>query len=753
MSGRSLQASPEGINAARKALKARSLTQRALYERLGLSKSTVSNFFKGIGIDRNNFIDICVELELDYPDVALVVPEDQPSDDSFIDSIRQRIAPMIQQDCGTMQVLDMTQAIALSEIYTDVNLLESLTAHQRLGLGELEGLFNLASENFERLGWGKATERVQGLDAAENHPKLMIWGKPGAGKTTFLKYVAIESIEGRFQAQQVPLFIGMKEFAEKEHNPDILTYIHQKVATSRIKAEEIDQLLQQGRAILLLDGLDEVLQEDSHRVIQQIQSLADHPQYRQNRFLITCRIAAKEYLFRGFKEVEVADFNADQIAGFVNNWFRAKDPVKAETFILKLNNNEPIQELASSPLLLTLLCLVFGEINDFPHNRAELYEEGIDILLKKWDAKRNIPRDVVYKQLSNKRKEDLLSYIAYTAFLDGKYFFKQQQAENLIEEFIKNLPDAQTDPEALRLDSEAVLRSIGAQHGLLVERAKNIYSFSHLTFQEYFTARKLTLRPNRETFELLVSYIHEKSWQEVFFLTFEKLDDATELAQMMKNAIDNLVAEDEKIQRFLLWLVSKVSSVEYTKEEIIKIDQKFDNLVIVNSADTKLRFFYIELELFLNLDLELDMDLDHDLELDLNLDRCLLLSFDPYLDRYLYQQLDGLLNKLSPLVLMKAELQSLRNQLPDRNNRDQVQQWWQAKGKSWTEKLRAIMIKHRNIGHDWQFSGKQKALLKKYREANILLIQCLGRDCVIDRSVREEIERTLFLPSRQSAVD
>jgi predicted NACHT family NTPase len=53
--------------------------------------------------------------------------------------------------------------------------------------------------------------------------------------------------------------------------------------------------LQQGRAILLLDGLDEVLQEDSRRVIQQIQSLADHPQYRQNRFLITCRIAAREY--------------------------------------------------------------------------------------------------------------------------------------------------------------------------------------------------------------------------------------------------------------------------------------------------------------------------------------------------------------------------------------------------------------------------------------------------------------------------
>jgi predicted NACHT family NTPase len=45
---------------------------------------------------------------------------------------------------------------------------------------------------------------------------------------------------------------------------------------------------------------------------------------------------------------------------------------------------------------------------------------------------------------------------------------------------------------ALQLDSEAVLKSIEWQHGLLVERSRRIYSFSHLTFQEYFTARHIT---------------------------------------------------------------------------------------------------------------------------------------------------------------------------------------------------------------------------------------------------------------------
>ena len=88
-------------------------------------------------------------------------------------------------------------------------------------------------------------------------------------------------------------------------------------------------------------------------------------------------------------------------------------------------------------------------------------------------------------------KKDLLSQIALTTFERGDYFFKQKQLEQYISDYIRNLPDAQNGPEALQLDSEMVLKSIEAQHGLLVERAQKIYSFSHLTFQEYFTARAI----------------------------------------------------------------------------------------------------------------------------------------------------------------------------------------------------------------------------------------------------------------------
>ena len=59
------------------------------------------------------------------------------------------------------------------------------------------------------------------------------------------------------------------------------------------------------------------------------------------------------------------------------------------------------------------------------------------------------------------------------------------------------------------------------------------------------------------------------------------------------------------------------------------------------------------------------------------------------------------------------------------------------------------MIKYRNIGQDWQFRDEQREKLEQYYDANKLLVACLNSDCYVTRSVREEIENTLLLPSSE----
>ena len=147
-----------------------------------------------------------------------------------------------------------------------------------------------------------------------------------------------------------------------------------------VSADQIAGLFKHGKTLVLLDGLDEVKVEHNSHVIKQVRDFSD--KFRTNHFVITCRIAAKDYTFEKFTEVEAADFDDKQIATFARKWFQAKEPAKAKEFIQQLRENNRIRELATNPLLLTLLCLVFEESAKFPSLRSELYEEGVDILLE-----------------------------------------------------------------------------------------------------------------------------------------------------------------------------------------------------------------------------------------------------------------------------------------------------------------------------------------------------------------------------------
>ncbi|WP_044290731.1 hypothetical protein [Rivularia sp. PCC 7116] len=70
---------------------------------------------------------------------------------------------------------------------------------------------------------------------------------------------------------------------------------------------------------------------------------------------------------------------------------------------------------------------------------------------------------------------------------------------------------------------------------------------------------------------------------------------------------------------------------------------------------------------------------------------------------------------------------------------------WERNFNELSEKLRIMLVKHRNIGHDWQFNKKQEELLYEYYFANELLINCLNSDSDITLKFRSYIEDTLLL--------
>lgn len=231
----------------------------------------------------------------------------------------------------------------------------------------------------------------------------------------------------------------------------------------------------------MFDGLDEVSQEvNQNDIIQQIKDFTN--KYSNNQFVISCRVAAYNHWFEYFTDVEMADFNEHQKETFIHNWFHS-EPEVAEQCWHHLKSSPQLRELASTPLLLTMLCMEYHESNAFATNRAELYDRAIETLLTKWDASRPISRSEVYQQLSLMRKRSMFARIAFGTFLNDEYFIKEVRLAKAIEKYIENLPGF--NPADLEPDSRAVLRAIEAQHGIFVERAQNVFSFAHLTFQPY----------------------------------------------------------------------------------------------------------------------------------------------------------------------------------------------------------------------------------------------------------------------------
>lgn len=160
----------------------------------------------------------------------------------------------------------------------------------------------------------------------------VILGKPGSGKTTLLKWIALQCVNqtGKYPFEQLtPIFIPLRELSR---DPDG-TYRERKileVAMDLINKEFTDtaflnDLFVSGRILFLLDGLDEVADENlREEVIRWIQVQDIH----RNCMLVTSRYTGlhddRELNFRGAVPIlALQDFNTDNMAQFLKNWFAA----------------------------------------------------------------------------------------------------------------------------------------------------------------------------------------------------------------------------------------------------------------------------------------------------------------------------------------------------------------------------------------------------------------------------------------------
>ncbi|GJM32108.1 MAG: hypothetical protein DHS20C18_11090 [Saprospiraceae bacterium] len=511
---------------------------------------------------------------------------------------------------GQVKVLGQQSPKPLLSLYVRANILEKIRSRKGGSIQEMQADFD-----FDKRSFGKKVETVDGEEIANRLDKFIVLGKPGAGKTTFLRYLALSMLKKQsvITKRRLPIFVTLRHWADQQNS--LLEYIVEQFNICGFEEAElfVENMLKQGGCLVLFDGLDEVSQDVKlDNIIKQIHDFSN--KYSANQFVTSCRIAAYSHWFEHFTDVEMSDFNEEQIEQFVENWF-ASEPETGQRCLKRLQERPQLKELSSIPLLLTLLCITYDEDDDFPGNRAELYERALDALLRKWDSSRRIDRVDPYKQLSIKRKEDLFAKIAYETFSSDHYFIRKRDLTKTIGDFLVNMPGFKE--ENLEIDSVKVLQSIEANHGILVERARNIYSFGHLTFQEYFTAKYIVDNIAIKTIEKLArNHLYDNKWKEVFLLTAGMLSPADVLLIEMRKTNRKLLSN--KVLNLLLKDLEK--TLLSTETKYPKNFRKTIVLAIVFARARALTHAHahahaLDLALALALALDGDLDLDHALDL------------------------------------------------------------------------------------------------------------------------------------------
>lgn len=657
-----------------------------------------------------------------------------------------------------LKVLGMRQPVNLANVYTSVRLLDSQDIQRLESPKALERAYRERGQR--RLAGDQPEGAKPGVELANAEQYLMVLGSPGAGKSTFLRKMGLEAMkgnQGQLEHRCIPVFLELKRLKKSAIDLEQRIVDELEICNFPNAEDFTERALKQGKLLILLDGLDEVPSENQLNAIEAIQDFVD--QHRENRFIASCRTAAYRTRFRQFTDVAMADFDDGQIEQYIINWFSSpedREAEKAQTCweILQQPENGAAKELAQTPLLLTFLCLVYSRSQRFPAIRAQLYSKALRILLEEWAADKGIMQGDVYEGLSIELEEILLAEIACTHFDNDQLFFTQRELVGEIKTFLANTLNASE-----HLDGEKVLDAIAIEQGIFIERAKDAYSFSHLTLQEYLTAQYIETHQRWQP--LVNEYLFDRRWREVFLLVpglmlrsadeFLYTIEATATAQMNTPKLRRLLEWADDITRgssgsyksaakrmgaiyYVLDLAAALgfwSDRNYDRTLAFVRDHVFDFALALALARAHKHDQAFALDQASGLDQDLEAELDA--ELILTLDYYLALTCkraQTYEHLAIFQgvdfrQLVSQLNDFKSQILAQSQSMEMHTQFIDMMRR------------CWLDAL------HLNQGL-LTFSRDDTTALENYFYANNLMVQCKDSAVRVSPQVWAEIEERML---------
>ncbi|HEX3639781.1 MAG TPA: NACHT domain-containing protein, partial [Ktedonobacteraceae bacterium] len=391
--------------------------------------------------------------------------------------------------------------------------------------------------------------------ALGNH--LLIVGEPGAGKSTLLRWLAVTFAQGHQRepnrvgpsadADRLPVLVELGRLPDRYMKPEggqtpnwiqiLPEYLTNQTAFTPIPPQLLTRALADGRCLLLFDGLDEVADRQARaRLARSLAELTGHSP--GNRVIIGSRpagVSESEGALRPrFQRCQIAPFTPNDIQRFFSFWYALDCELtpeeqrdSAEALYTRVQATPGVLQLATTPLLSTILLLIWRNEGDLPERRVDLYKRCCQAVIKQWERHHDVRYQGILSKTGWERHLRLLAPLAYAIHSrEQRTSASHTELIPLLAQSLQAEGLCSTESAAL-LEAEQFLSTLGLRSGLLQYQGNEKYGFPHQTFQEYLAARFIASQPDPDYIDYVMENLHDAWWQEVHLLTIAHLGSAS----------------------------------------------------------------------------------------------------------------------------------------------------------------------------------------------------------------------------------
>ena len=359
---------------------------------------------------------------------------------------------------------------------------------------------------------------------------ILISGTGGLGKSMMMRHLLLDSIKTYKNGDQLPVFIPLKDYSDSYET--LSDYVYEKFESLCGDGDEdkYDELLSNGRFLLLFDGLDEIKSDYRKKFEHDLEIFAD--KFDDNMFVISSRPKGSFIAFHRFTVLDLCPFTKNQAVELIDKLdFRPDEPNIKRQFMEELQTKLFIthREFTENPLLLTIMLMTYEQFADIPSKMHVFYREAYVAMSQKHDASKGAFKRALKTGLTADQFADYLAEFCARTYRDEKFEF----TDILFDKYFNEMHEKQKGPSGVTASD---FRDDLVENMCLMYYESGKYHFTHRSFQEYFCAWYFSKQKDKNL-EPIGKFFENKRFRQATDKTFSMLYD------MIPDKIDEYIFE------------------------------------------------------------------------------------------------------------------------------------------------------------------------------------------------------------------